>query len=97
MARRRKYSEEPYEANQIAEQSPAEVETTGPETINGIIINAKLVNVRKKPSFHSEVLEVLREGDMVTILDSEGEYYKVSTSVNKEAYIYGSYVKIKEE
>lgn len=77
-------------------KSPAEVETMVSETIkNGIIVGALNVNVRKGPSLESEVLEVLRKGDKVKILDKDDKFYKISTSVNPVAYI--SFDFIKEE
>lgn len=94
MARRKRYLEEDLNnTNQTTEESHAEVETAGPETINGIIANAGLVNVRKKPDPESEVLETLRMGDKVTILGRDGGYYKVRTSIHREAYISVSLVK----
>lgn len=102
MARRKRYLEEDINnRNQITEESHAEVETAGPETINGIIANAALVNVRKKPDPEAEVLETLRMGDKVTILGGDGScykvrtdsYYKVRTSVHREAYISVRFVK----
>lgn len=94
MARRKRYLEEDLkDTNQTTEESHAEVEAAGPETINGIIANAGLVNVRKKPDPGSEVLETLRMGDKVTILGRNGGYYKVRTSAHREAYISVSLVK----
>lgn len=77
----------------IENQSPAYEEVTGPETKNGIIENSLFVKVRKTPSFESDVIEVLRKGDRVIILGKEGSFYKVSTSVNKLAYISSDFVK----
>lgn len=93
MARRKRYLDDIDVTNTITEESHAEVETAGPETINGIIANAGLVNVRKKPDPESEVLETLRMGDKVTILGRDGGYYKVRTSVHREAYISVSLLK----
>lgn len=79
---------------ETAEVSHAEVETTGPETKNGVIINAMHVNVRREPWIDEDnVLEVLRKGDKVTILGKVNNFYKVSTSVNKVAYILSDWVK----
>lgn len=75
------------------ETSPAEVETDGPETKNGIVENSLHVKVRKEPSYESDVLEVLRKGDKVNILGKSGEFYKVSTKVNKIAYISSDFIK----
>lgn len=96
MARRKKAVEEKYDTNKMIEQSHAEVETTGPETTNGVIASSSLVNVRNKPSFYnSEVVEVLRAGDVVIVLGVEENFYKVNTSVNKGVYIHRNYVELK--
>lgn len=81
------------EVREIREVSPAELETTGPETKNGTVANSLYVNVRKEPSYESDVLEVLRKGDKVIVLGKSGEFYKVSTSVNKIAYISSEFIK----
>lgn len=81
------------EPTEIRETSHAEVGAAGPETKNGIVANSLHVKVRKEPSFEADVLEVLRKGDKVVILGKEGEFYKVSTSVNKLAYISLDFIK----
>lgn len=82
------------ESTNITEKSPAEVETHGPETRNGSIHGAMLVAVRKEPWVDNDnVLEVLREGDKVTIFGKVDGFYKVSTSTNKIAYISSDFVK----
>lgn len=73
--------------------SPAELGAIGPETKNGIVENSLYVKVRKEPSYESDVVEVLRKGDKVTILDKSGGFYKVSTRVNKIAYISSDFIK----
>lgn len=99
MGRMKKSNGKPIEANIISvnnkpiEQSPAEVETTVPPTVtNGVIVNALLVNVRREPCLNADVLEVLRKGDKVAILEKGTEFWKVSTSVNKIAYISSDFV-----
>lgn len=75
------------------ELSPAEVETTGPETKNGIVVNSLYVNVRRWPDKDSEVVETLRAGDKVVIYGKKGDFYEVSTSVNHRVYISSEYLK----
>lgn len=76
------------------EVSSAKVETNGPETKNGIIYGAMFVNVRREPwTDDGNVLEVLRKGDKVTILGMINGFYKVSTSMNKVAYISSDFIK----
>lgn len=78
--------------NTSTEQSPAEVETNGPETKNGIIANTSIVNARREPKFDSDSLEVLNKGDKVTILGRVGEFAKVSTNQNNVAYISSEFI-----
>lgn len=81
-------------ANKAMDESSAEGEANGPETKNGVIVNALNVNVRKEPSLETNnVIEILRQGDKVKILDKVGDFYKVSTSTNSVAYIFSSYIK----
>lgn len=75
----------------IVEESPAEVETT--TVTNGEIANTLHVKVRREPSFESEVLEVLRKGDKVKVLEKGNDFWKVSTSVNNIAYISSEFIK----
>lgn len=74
------------------ERFPAEVETTGPETKNGIVKDCLHVKVRNRPSYDSDVVEVLRKGDKVKILGKVGDFYRVSTSVNNDAYISSDFI-----
>lgn len=91
MPRARKYVEPEVEMK-LTEESPAQVETTGPETKYGIITNAALVNVRKRPNLESEVLEVLPRGEKVKVLGKSGGFHKVSTGQNKIAYISSNFI-----
>lgn len=81
------------ENNTFTEYSPAEVEKTGPETKNGIIVNALFVNVRREPDYESEMVELLRKSDRVVIVGKVGEFYKVNTSVNRGVYISSNFIK----
>lgn len=87
------------EFNIHAEESPTEMEKTGPETINGIItgtiINSVHVRVRREPNIKSDVIELLRRGDHVNILNmgNVGGFYKVETFTNNIGYILMDFVK----
>ncbi len=61
----------------IIEKSHAEVETNGPQTKNGIVRNSIFVNVRKEPSLESAVLDTVRRGTKVSIIDTSGSFYKI--------------------
>lgn len=78
---------------EIKEVSSAKVKTNGPETINGTVVNCLSVNVRKWPSFESNVIEILTKGDKVKILGKEKGFYKVSTKNTKVAYISSDFIK----
>lgn len=82
------------ETNEIVEKSPAEVETTVPPTAkNGIVVNCLNVNVRKWPSFESQVLEILSKGDVVKITGKRKGFYKVSTNKTSVGYISSDFIK----
>lgn len=81
------------EIKEITEKSPAKVETTVPETVNGVVVNTLNVNVRRWPDKDSEVVETLRAGDHVVIYGKRGDFYEVSTSVNHRVYISSEYLK----
>lgn len=83
-----------YEEQKQIDKSPAVMETNGPETRNGTIVNATTVNVRSGPTLDiNNVIEILRRGDKVIILDKVGEdFYKVSTSLNRIGYIFSYFV-----
>lgn len=74
------------------EKSSAEVKTTGPETINGVIVNSLFVKVRKEPNFESETVETLNKGMKVKILEKGKDFWKVSTSLNDVAYIASDFI-----
>ena len=79
---------------EVRDESPAEVETTGPETKNGIIDGAMNVKVRREPRIDANnVVEILRKGDKVTILGKVDGFYMVSTSVNNVAYISSDFIR----
>ena len=75
------------EVKEITKKSHAKAETTVPETVNGVVVNALNVNVRRWPDKDSEVVETLRAGDRVVIYGKRGDFYEVSTSVNHRVYI----------
>lgn len=56
-------------------------------------VTASSLNMRKSANTDSKVVKVLREGDKVTIQDSSGSWYKVSSG-GKTGYVYKKYIKI---
>ena len=56
-------------------------------------VTASSLNMRKSANSDSKVVGVLREGDKVTIKDSSGSWYKVSSG-SKTGYVYKKYIKV---
>ena len=56
-------------------------------------VTASSLNMRKTASSDSKVVGVLREGDKVTIKETSGSWYKVSSG-NKTGYVAKKYIKI---
>lgn len=77
----------------ITESSPAEVESNGPETKNGIVVNSLFVNVRREPSMKSDVVNVLRRGDSVQILDKTDGFYKINVGLIGIGYISSDFIR----
>lgn len=83
------------ETNELTDQSPAQVETNGPETKYGIVVNslyAEFVRFRSKPSFESEPIGVLRKYEKVEILERLDEFYKVRVE-GHDVYVAAKYIK----
>ena len=56
-------------------------------------VTVSSLNMRKSADSDSKVIGVLREGDKVTIKDSTGSWYKVSSG-GKTGYVYKKYIKV---
>lgn len=70
------YKDSKYEKN--TEESPTEVETNGPETINGIVVNSLFVKIRKEPNLKSDVLQIIMRGDKIEVFDELiNGFYKI--------------------
>lgn len=50
-------------------------------------VNVETANVREKPSTSSNIIERLDEGDEVTILEQEGDWYKITSSKVSSGYV----------
>ncbi len=60
------------------------------------MLNDNKVNLRESSSTSSNVVGKLSEGDYVTVLGKEGEWYNVSCDTQNSAYIHSDYVDIVE-
>lgn len=85
--------ENTYRIDEEQEYSPAEEEINGPETKNGIVINALNVKIRKEPSFESDTIGLLRKGDEVTIMEKINDFYNISTKQNIVGYVSSDFIK----
>lgn len=56
-------------------------------------VTASKLNIRKSASSESKVVGTLREGDQVTIKDTSGSWYKISTG-SKTGYVAKKYIKV---
>lgn len=76
------------------DESPAELETPGPETSkNGIVFNAPHVRIRSNPDYESSVIDVLDCGEPLKIHENLGEFSKISTSRYSNVYIASKFIK----
>lgn len=56
-------------------------------------VTASSLNIRASASTESDVVGVLREGDKVTIKDTSGSWYRI-TSNGKSGYVYKKYINV---
>lgn len=73
--------------NPKKEQVEEEVEVFEP--IEGIVSSEVGINIRKEPSVDSEKIDVIPYGDKITILNEEGDWYKINSG-----YVYKEYIDI---
>lgn len=91
------YDEDLKQVEELVEKENEEIETqdvqesTEPETVNGIVCNHPLVNVRKGPSKEHESITTLKEGTAVEILERDGDFYKIKYDGKKVGYIHSDY------
>lgn len=83
-----------FHTDQDYSRGSPESEQMEPETIDGTIINAKLVSVRKRPSPTEEVITVLPKDDHVEILEALEGYYKVRLRTSEIGYISSNFCKL---
>lgn len=89
------------------DESPSQVETTVPLTVNGIsertssiksetrygvIYNARFVNVRDEPSQTGNVIRVANEGERLMILYEENGFYKVQFTDGTSGFVATEFV-----
>lgn len=77
--------EAPVVENEAVGEQLYEVSVTGVTTAR--------VNMRKTPSTGASIVKVIGDGDSVTIIGEDGDWYKV-TSGGKEGYMVKDYVKV---
>lgn len=79
--------------NQPEENKINSTETT--ETNKSAIVIVETARVRKTASTKSDIIDVLDEDDIVTIIGEEGEFYKITSSKFESGYISKTLVKEK--
>lgn len=57
-------------------------------------VNAREVYIRKGPGKDFEHIGTVKQGDVLTILDREGDFLKIETEDGAEAYIMESFVDV---
>lgn len=88
---------EPVEPQQPVEKpkEPAKPTETENKTNKTAMVIVETARVRKSASSKAEIMDVLDEDDIVTILAEEGDFYKISSKIGT-GYISKSLVKVKD-
>lgn len=59
-------------------------------------VTADVLNVRSQPSLSSSVLSKTYLGNQVSIIDKEGDWYKIKVGNEETAYVFSEYIKTEE-
>lgn len=83
----------------ISEVTDEKKETVVPKTetvVYGTVFNCKNLNIRKRPTQKSEVIQIIEADQMVQVDKSKStaDFYKVCTATGAEGYCMKQYVKI---
>jgi hypothetical protein len=63
------------------------------ESIEKATVTATVLLLRKKPGTYQGVIGSLKKGDIVTIKDKRGSWYRVSTDEFQDGWIHGDYAR----
>lgn len=73
---------------------PVEEVSMEPETKNGIVCNAKHVNVREQPFKTAGIAGTVKEGEKVTILSGPTNgFYKIAARAGRVGYLSSNFCK----
>ena len=61
-----------------------------------LVVKVKTTNLRKEPVFYASTVAVLKAGESVEKLSSQGGWYKVRTPQGKEGWLHSSSVQKKK-
>ena len=87
------------ENNKAVSEAADEKKEVAPNTetvVYGTVVNCKNLNIRKRPTQKSEVIQII-EADSTVQVDknkSTADFYKVCTATGAEGYCVKQYVKI---
>lgn len=81
------------------ETKPEELPQDKPETPTvttkkGTVINATVLNIRSGPGTSYSIVEKLKNGDVVNIIESKNGWHRVNTASGKTGWVSGDYIKI---
>lgn len=61
------------------------------------VVTSKMLLLRKEPGTHHRVIGSLKKGDIVTIKDTRGSWFRVSTDKFQDGWIHGEYATLLED
>lgn len=60
------------------------------------VVNAGVLNVRSGPGTTNELIDQVREGDKLPVIESAGDWYKIKLNSDSNGWVAGEYVQIKD-
>ena len=88
-----KLNESRYVADYRTERTPTVDKLTSQKSgpLEKAVVTTKMLNLRKEPGKHHSVIGSLKKGDIVTIKDTRGSWFRVSTDEFEDGWIHGQY------
>ena len=85
----------------VTPQSPSQTAppTTSPSANDGIgkaTVTSSMVNLRSQPTTDSELISTLAQGTSLTLLEQQGDWYRVKTSEGNEGWVAGWLINVEQ-
>ena len=93
-----KLNEKPYVSDSPTASAPSadKLKPKNPKPVNKAIITGNELRLRAKPGKYYRIIGSLNKGDFVTIKDTKGSWFRISTAGFEDGWVHREYVRVLE-